>query len=117
MLKSWVIISKQQKVGWLNGNADLGLKFWKAHGEDSAEQWRTRKLPNSLQKCCADGIYNADLLFNLFNHSMLDSSLSYEHATLSGAKEAMVCVNVLCCSNMSGTGNWKLLIIGRRSNT
>jgi hypothetical protein len=67
------------------------------HGKkDSDEQWSPRKLPNLLQKCCADDIYNTDET-GLFNHSMLDSSLSYKYAILSGAKEAVVRVNVLCC--------------------
>jgi hypothetical protein len=64
------------------------------------------------QKFCADGIYNADET-GLFHPAMLDSSLIYKHAALSGSKKAMDHVTVLCCSSMSGNDKWKLLVIGK----
>jgi hypothetical protein len=91
----------------------FGIEFKKAHSEDSAdavyaEQWKSTKLPNLLQKFCADDIYSA-YETGLLHHAMLDGSISYIHATLSGSNKAMDCVPVLCCSNMSGTDKWKLL--------
>jgi hypothetical protein len=47
-----------------------------------------------LQKFCTNDTYNADET-GLFYHVMLDGSLSYKHATLSGSKKAMDCVTVL----------------------
>jgi hypothetical protein len=79
------------------------MKFMKAHGEmDSAEQWKSTKLPNLFQKFCADDIYNAEKTSS-FQHAKPDGSLNYKHTTLSGSKKAMDRVTVLCCSNMSGT--------------
>jgi hypothetical protein len=46
--------------GWLSQwKCRFGIKFKKAHGKDSAdavsgEQWKSIKLPNLLQKFCAD---------------------------------------------------------------
>jgi hypothetical protein len=91
----------------------------KAHGEEdcadavSAEQWKSTKLPNLLQKFCADGIYNANET-GLFYPALMGSSLSYNHA-LFGSKKAMDRVSVLCCSNMSGTDEHMLLVIGKRA--
>jgi hypothetical protein len=97
----------------------FGIKFKKAHGEDSAdavsdEKWKSTKLPNLLQKCCVDDIYNADET-GLFYPVMPDRFLSYKHTTLSGSKKAMDCVTVLCCSSMTGTDKWKTLVIGKRA--
>jgi hypothetical protein len=39
----------------------------------------------------------------LFYCAMMDGSLSYKHAALSGSEKVMYRVTVLCCSNMSGT--------------
>jgi hypothetical protein len=84
----------------------FGIKFKKAHGEKgivdavSAEQWKSTKLPNLLQKFCADDIYIADET-GLLYHATPDGSLSYKHATLAGSKKTMDPVTVLCCSNMS----------------
>jgi hypothetical protein len=72
----------------------FGIKFKKAHGEDSGEQWKSTKLPNLLQKFCADNIYDADET-GLFYCATLDGSLSYKSATLSGSKKAMDYVTVL----------------------
>jgi hypothetical protein len=96
----------------------FGIKFKKAYGEDSAdavsaEQWKFTKLPDFLQKFCADDICNADKT-SLFYRAPPDGSLSYIHATLAASKKAVDRVNVLCCSNMSGTDKWKLLVIGKR---
>jgi hypothetical protein len=41
---------------------------------------------------------------------MPDGSLSYEHKTVSGSKKATDHVNVLCCSNISGTNKGNLLV-------
>jgi hypothetical protein len=89
--------------GWSPGcKLRFGIKFKKAEAKkDSAEQWKSTKLPNLLQKFCAD-IYNANER-NLFHHAIPDNSLSYKHAILSGSNKVMDCVTVLCCSNMSGT--------------
>jgi hypothetical protein len=98
----------------------FGIDFKKAHGEKgsadalSAEQWKSTKLPNLLQKFCADDMYNADET-GLFYHATPAGSLSYKHATLSGSEKAMDCVTVLCCSNLSGTDKRKLLVIGKRA--
>jgi hypothetical protein len=59
----------------------FGIKFKKAHGEKSsadavnAEKLKSTKLPNLLQKCCADDIYNADET-GLFYCATPDGSLS-----------------------------------------
>jgi hypothetical protein len=96
----------------------FGIKFKKAHGEKdsadaaSAEQGKSTKLPNLLQKFCTDNIYNANET-GLFYHAFSDSSLSHNHTTLSGSKKSVDPVSVLCCSNMSGT-ELILLIISAR---
>jgi hypothetical protein len=65
----------------------------KARGEEdssdagSAEKWKSTKLPNLLQKFCADDIYNADET-GLFYHATPDGSLSYKHATSGRFKES-----------------------------
>jgi hypothetical protein len=53
--------------GWLSQwKCRFGMKFKKAHSEKdcvvavNAEQWKSIKLPNLLQKICADDNYNAD---------------------------------------------------------
>jgi hypothetical protein len=66
----------------------------------NAEQWESTKL--LLQKFFADDIYSADET-GLFYHAMPDSSLRYKYTTLSGSKNAMDCIIVLCCSNISET--------------
>jgi hypothetical protein len=92
----------------------------KAHGENgsvdavSNEQWKSTKLPNFLQKFCADNIYNADET-GLFYCATPDGSLTYKHTTLSSSKKAMDHVTVLCCSIMSGTDKGKLVVIGKRA--
>jgi hypothetical protein len=40
-------------------------------------------------------------------------NLCYKHVKLLGSKKAMDHITVLCCSNMSGTDNKKLLVIGK----
>jgi hypothetical protein len=63
-----------------------------------------------LQKFCADDIYNADET-SLFYHAMLDGSLSYKHATLSGSKKAMDCVlcyAVQTCQELINGSCWLL---------
>jgi hypothetical protein len=78
----------------------------------SAEQWYSMKLPNLLQKFCADDNCNVDET-DLFYRATSDGSLSYKHTILSGSKKAMDRVILLCSSNMSGTDKWKLLVIGK----
>jgi hypothetical protein len=45
----------------------------------SAEQCKSTKLPNLLQKFCADDIYNVNET-GLFCHAMLGGSLSYKYS-------------------------------------
>jgi hypothetical protein len=75
---------------------------------------KSTKLPNLLQKVCTDNICNADET-GLFYRATSDGSLIYKHAVLSGSKKAMDHVIALCCSNMSGTDKWELLVIGKRA--
>jgi hypothetical protein len=89
---------------WLSRwKSRFGINFKKAHGEQdiantvSTEQWNSTKVPNLLQKFCADGIYNAGET-GLFYLSTPDGSQSYKDATLSGSKKAMDRVTGLCCS-------------------
>jgi hypothetical protein len=70
--------------GWLSRwKCRFGMKFETAHGEKdsavSAEQCKSTKLPNFLQKFCADDIYNADET-GLFYCVTPEGSLSYKHA-------------------------------------
>jgi hypothetical protein len=92
--------------GWLSRwKCSFGIKFKKGHGEKdsadpvSAEQWKSTKLSNLLQKFCAGDTYSA-IETGLFYRAMLDSPMSYRHAALSGSKRAMDSVTVLFCSNM-----------------
>jgi hypothetical protein len=55
----------------------------------SAEQWKSTKLLNFLQKICADDNYNADET-GLFYRATPGGSLGYKHATLSGSEKAMI---------------------------
>ncbi|XP_072119240.1 tigger transposable element-derived protein 4-like [Mobula birostris] len=94
--------------GWLSRwKCRHHIQFKKTHGEKSgsdalnAEAWKSTKLPDLLQKFCADDIYNAD-----------ETGLFYR-AILSGTKKAIDRITVLCCSNMSGTDKKKLLVIGK----
>jgi hypothetical protein len=75
----------------------------------SAEQKKSTKLPNLLQKFCTDNIYNANET-GLFYCAFSDGFLSYNHTTLSGSKKSVDPVSVLCCSNMSGTELLLLII-------
>jgi hypothetical protein len=50
----------------------------------SAEQWKSTKLTNLLQKFCADDIHIADET-GLFFGATLDGFLSYKHVSLSGS--------------------------------
>jgi hypothetical protein len=102
--------------GWLSRwKCRFGIRFKKAHGETgsadavSAEQLKSTKLPNLLQKFYTDNIYNADET-GLFYRAMPDGSLSYKHEIVSGSKKATDHVTLLCCSNISGTGKRKLLV-------
>jgi hypothetical protein len=72
------------------------------------EIYKTAKLALEF---FADDIYTVDET-GLFYHAMPDCSLSYKHATVSGSKKAIDRVTVLCCSNMTGTDKWKLLVTG-----
>jgi hypothetical protein len=70
--------------------------------------WNSKKVPELLQKFCADDIYR------VFYHAMPDGSLCYKHVKLLGYKKAMDHIIVLCSSNMSGTDKKKLLVIGKK---
>jgi hypothetical protein len=87
----------------------LGIKFKKARGgviDDavSAEQWKSTKLPNLLQKFCTDDIFSADET-GLFYRATPDGSLTYEHETLSGCKKAMDRVTVLYEELINGSSS------------
>ncbi|CAH8477968.1 unnamed protein product [Dicrocoelium dendriticum] len=105
--------------GWLSRwKSRHDVKFKKAHGEKEsansarAEEWKSTKLPDLLEKFPADDINSADET-GLYYRATPDGSLIYKHVTLSGCKKAMGRVTVLCCSNMSGTDKRKLLVIGK----
>jgi hypothetical protein len=50
----------------------FGIKVKKAQGKDSAEQWKSTKLPNLLQKFWADDIYNAnETIYFIMPHWMV----------------------------------------------
>jgi hypothetical protein len=59
--------------GWLaQWKCRFGIKFRKADGEkDSADTGNSRKLPNLLQKFCADDIYNADGIATIMHLSLV----------------------------------------------
>jgi hypothetical protein len=104
--------------GWLSRwKCRHDTKFKKAHGEkDSAdvcaEEWKSKKVPELLQKFYADDIYSADET-GLFYRVTPDGSLCYNHVQLLGSKKVMDRITVLCCSNMSRTDKKKLLVIGK----
>jgi hypothetical protein len=105
--------------GWLSQwKCRHDIKFRKAHGEkDSAdiggaEEWKSKKVPELLQKFCADDIYSA-YETGLFYCATPYGSLCCKHIQLLGSKKAMDHITVLCCSNMSGTDKKKLLVIGK----
>ncbi|KFM73405.1 Tigger transposable element-derived protein 4, partial [Stegodyphus mimosarum] len=105
--------------GWLSRwKTRHNIKFKKAHGEkgsadkESSKQWKTTKIPTFLENFCADDIHNADET-GLYYRATPDGSLCYKRIALTGYKKAMDRSTVLCCTNMSGTGKRKLLIIGK----
>jgi hypothetical protein len=63
-------------------------------------------------KCCED-VYNVGET-SLFCCVMLDASLSWKCAAVYGSKKAVDCVIVLCCSNISETNKWKLVVFGEK---
>jgi hypothetical protein len=78
------------------------IKFKKAHGEKSSadavssEQWKSTKLPNLLQKFCADNIYSA-YETSLLHRATSVGSLSYKHTNKCvWFKESNVSCN--CCA-------------------
>jgi hypothetical protein len=71
--------------------------------------WRG-ELQILLQKFCLDDIYSGEEI-DLFCHSTLYSSPSYERATPCGPKKATDPVTVLCY--MSGTYKQKLFVLGK----
>jgi hypothetical protein len=71
--------------------------------------WKSKKVPELLQKFCADDVYSADET-GLFYRATPDGSICYKHVQLLGSKNAMDRITVLCCSNMSGTDKKKLLV-------
>jgi hypothetical protein len=94
----------------LVGNAGLGENS-RRHMMRWAEHLKSTKLPNMLQKFCADDIYKVNET-GLFYCARPDGSLGYKQATLSSSKKAMNRVTVLWCSNSSGTDKQKLLVTG-----
>jgi hypothetical protein len=79
------------------------------HGEEhSAEQWKSTKLQNSLRNF-------VQMIATILIKAMLDSSLSYKHTTWFGLKKGVIPITVLCCSNISGTDEQRLLITGKRA--
>jgi hypothetical protein len=103
--------------GWLTRwKCRFGIKFKKAYGEKdavSAVKQKSTKVPDLHQKFCTD-FYNANET-GLFYHAMPNCSLNYKHTILHGSKKAMDHTTVLCCSNISGTEKWKLLVTGKRA--
>jgi hypothetical protein len=86
----------------------------KAHDKkDSADETKFTKLLEFLNKCCSD-INNADKT-SLFYCAALNAPLSWKCAAVSGSKRAVDCVIVLCCSNMSESNKWKLMVYGKRT--
>jgi hypothetical protein len=105
--------------GWLSRlKSRFGIKLKKTHGEKgsadavSAEQWKSTKLQDLLQKCCAHDLYNADET-GLFYHAKPDGSQSYKHATVSDPRKTMEHTTVSCCSNMSRTDKRELFLLGK----
>ena len=78
----------------------------------SAEQWIETELPKLLEEYEADNVYNADET-DLYYRATPDGSLCHTKDKLAGSKKAIDRVTVLCCANMSGTDNRKLLVIGK----
>jgi hypothetical protein len=62
--------------GWLSRwKGRFGIKLKGSAKAVSSEQWKSTKLPNLFQKCCADGIYSADET-GFFYRAKPDGSLS-----------------------------------------
>jgi hypothetical protein len=78
--------------------------------------WKSKKVPELLQKFYADDIYSDDET-GLFYRATPDGSLCYKHVQLLGSKKAMDRITVLRCSNMSGTDKKKLFVIGKRAES
>ena len=105
--------------GWLSRwKARHQIKFKSAHGEknsadvEGAQEWQSTTLPQLLLEYRPDDIYNADET-GLYYRATPDGSLCYTYEQLSGSKEAMDRVTVLCCANMTGRDKAKLLVIGK----
>jgi hypothetical protein len=75
--------------------------------------WKFTKLPEFLNKCCAD-MKNADKT-SLFYCAALVAPLSWKCAAVSGSKRAVDCAILLCSSNMSESNKWKLMDFGERT--
>ena len=60
-------------------------------------------------------IYNADKTVLVYCATP-DESLTFAKAQLIGSKNAMDCMTVLCCANMSGDDKCPLLNIGKSKN-
>ncbi|KII72091.1 hypothetical protein RF11_02994 [Thelohanellus kitauei] len=65
---------------------------------------------------CANDIYSADDS-GLYYRDTPDGSLCYKHVALPGHKKGMDRISVFWCTNMSGTGKRKLLIIEKSAST
>ncbi|XP_071056808.1 tigger transposable element-derived protein 6-like [Onthophagus taurus] len=101
--------------GWLSRwKARHNVSFKKEHNENvynkATEQWKNTTIPTSLEKFCADDIYNADET-SLYYRDIPDEYLN--RTSLSNYKKATERITVLCCANMSGGDKRELLIVGK----
>jgi hypothetical protein len=69
--------------------------------------WKSKKVPELLQKFFADDIYSADET-GLFYHAMPDGSVSYKHVKLLGSKKAMDRITVQTCQELTKRSCWLL---------
>jgi hypothetical protein len=67
------------------------MNFFAYLGQE--KPWKSKKVPELLQKFCADDIYSADEA-GLFYRAMPDGSLSCKRVKLLGSKKAMDCITV-----------------------
>jgi hypothetical protein len=86
----------------------FGIKFKKAYGKKSSadavstEQWKSTKLPNLLQKFCADDIYNADETGLFYNaRQTVPSATNTQLYLVQRSNESYNCIVLLingsCC--------------------
>lgn len=73
------------------------------------------KLPNILQACSPDNIYNADET-GIFYKMLPDKTMEFKDVNCHGGKKNKERITAMVCANMSGTDKLPLLVIGRASN-